>query len=878
MGIDTGTLILLLCFIALATRLIVLIFPGRKDKSRFYPDANTLCFTEVLLVSAFSTCLLFLLFTALSGWILSFHKYTPLEDVTPDIRPYLAEYDGIEAPVLYVFMIADILLAFFFATLFRKLKDHKAAYGAVMLIMLLPAAYYFYCIGLCPPLASIAANNLTVPISFGLLSSGLYFLYKSHRLLARGLVLAFIAFAGLISFTPTFLFDFSFVLAPALRVLHGYKFSEIYFQYDIFLSLLALVWMKLNLALAWFSYFGWTSFFLLFFALFYLADGLFKTRGLSVLFIVALVLVRLYALDPGSFQVLPLRLDLWVIPLLILYRKGPSHWLLGFCMAVLVLVHRNLGLLYLGSYAELLIILFLAELADINKPNLRSAFLLVVVHLKKSMLNLLFIAASIVLCYVFFHELVSDAAITYRKIGIGMTQISKHSFYWYFPPVLCSLVLLVWTYRNKLGSRYMSTAFFTALLAIGNSMYFFGRSHENNILNISAALTLTLFLFFDLLIYLFPGIRFNITLNPAEKSQVAPGSTGAGGRARNVSGRFFVLLPVLFIVIAGYFYSQSVSNRLGTQYENFRKGQIAYSLPCKHRDLASVKTITHNSGKVYFFDFGDDFYYYYYGRYEPLGYYSPCTSWVFKKDLVDFVQDLLEKGYHVVYNTEQYYLLREYVPVLKYRQWHREGNMVALTNATTGLLLPEPGASQFHAGFIDPSGQMDVDNKSLMLQDSFTIELLVKPTGRQVSDATVLSNVPKNNKLSGFQLQLDGDSQNHYTFILFNDTGGVSRLRFRMADSIWNYVTILVNDKNMKVCDNGKLLATCAAGAGSFFAPYVNNEAPLTIGNRADRSTPFKGYFKELKLANGSRSEEEVIKMGKAPDKTLNAAPKMNLQ
>ncbi len=77
---------------------------------------------------------------------------------------------------------------------------------------------------------------------------------------------------------PTSLVDFSFVLYPALRLMNGFKVPEIYFQYDLFLSYLALLWLKLNYSLESFAYLRASVFFPVFCSIFFLRRQVFQDK------------------------------------------------------------------------------------------------------------------------------------------------------------------------------------------------------------------------------------------------------------------------------------------------------------------------------------------------------------------------------------------------------------------------------------------------------------------------------------------------------------------------------------------------------------------------------------------------------------------------
>ena len=80
-------------------------------------------------------------------------------------------------------------------------------------------------------------------------------------------------------------------------------------------------------------------------------------------------------------------------------------------------------------------------------------------------------------------------------------------------------------------------------------------------------------------------------------------------------------------------------------------------------DYSNIKEITNNSAKVYFLG-NNDFILTYYGGYQPIGYFNPYASWVFKKDLFLFLQKLLNDGYYLVCDNPTY--IKDTFPELVY--------------------------------------------------------------------------------------------------------------------------------------------------------------------------------------------------------------------
>lgn len=680
-GENASRLICILIIIILSVIVFIPVFRSSKTnlKQNLVHDSQPRLSTILLLTAAVS-CVLYILFFYISTWIWSFNPQISPSEFTPIVRGFIFEHDGMESFFLYAFMFINIIFSLFFSRWLLTSKINKNQILITSIILLPFAGYYFYRIGFFPPIPGIS-NTGTSPVGSALIISLfsllLYSLYNKYGFIVKSILLIITAFTTLVVTYPNSLPDLAYVLSPALRLADGDKFSEIYFQYDILLSLFAFAWIKLNWALEWFPFLGQLSFLLFFLGAFLFSDRFFKSKGLSVLFLIALLLIRYYAVwEQGFsiFQVTPLRLDLWLILLLVGYKKGIQHWLFGICLGLLILLHRNLGLIYFGAYLILLITLFVIELNQLikeKKLTVRSFLSIFITHFRHNAVNLGIIVISFILCLVLFGEIFSNSAILYRKYGIGMLPISKNSFYWYVPVVMSTLAVLLFYYRSKVSSRYFITALFTILLAISNSMYFFGRSHENNILNISGILVLALFVVFDLLITFSPA--FDSKISTPKKNKKLPEK-----KSYPIKKKIMQFLPILFIALPSYFYSNRISDKLNRKQDNFSSQQYKFPLLTSPIDTTAIGEITDNSRKVYFLDFQMDFYYYYYGKYTPLGYFSPCGAWIFKKDLTSFLQKLLDDQYFIVVNEAKIKSFDDYLPNLVYSRTEKKSGLMAI--------------------------------------------------------------------------------------------------------------------------------------------------------------------------------------------------------
>ena len=448
-----------------------------------------------------------------------------------------------------------------------------------------------------------------------------------------------------------------------------------------------------------------------------------------------------------------------------------------------------------------------------------------------------------------------------------MIRISNFSFYWYVPVILSAVAVLLYRFRDKLGERYNVTGMFILFLAIGESMYFYGRSHENNILNVAGLLIIAVFILFDILISQSPDSAIVPAPQPQQvtKGKKEPVKAEAIKPAFFTQKKAYLALPFLFVFLSGYYYSGRVAEKTDTQYSNFKEGQYICPMLPMEMDTVAVRQITHNSRNVYFLDFNNDFYYYYYGHYIPLGYYNPCEAWIYRKDMNDFMQDLLNKHYYIVFNARRYGVYTDYVPNLRYTDAYQQNAMVALYKADNKQLLPEATPSLFHIATKDTVAGMGMDFAGVDIKNDFTLEVIMKSNGHQSQNAAIVNNLSRINQFMGLTFQTNGSVPNQYSFSFSNGTTMPSAV-FQLDDNKWHYVTIAVNRQFIKVFDNGKVIGTVSGGG----QPILNSDIPLTIGNTANRDAHFNGYIKEVKISSGNPDEALIISTGQKLDAELN--------
>ncbi len=637
-------------------------------------------------------------------------------------------------------------------------------------------------------------------------------------------------------------------------MIHGFNPSQIYFQYDIFLSLLATFWMKMNMDINHFQVLGQISFYLLFVGAFLFSRKWFSNKNLSIYFLVVLVIIRYYAVDGepvALFQITPLRLDLWFILLMLVYFKGPHHWLTGVVLGALILLHKNFGLIYLISYAGLISTLALADFSFGKKrqsfiPWIKKHFFL---NIKNALIILLFIAASTLI----FKGFVAESAVLYQKIGFGMLPISASSFYWYVPVLFGAAAMMLAKQRHVLPPRYFSTGIFLLFLALGNSIYFFGRSHENNILNISGALVFSLFMTIDLMNFTVKKTKARKEDLKLKKGQVKQSKAQESTIDRLKKIAVANALPWVLVLGSVYFYSGRIAEKAGKQYTNISHLQFVYPMPAVPRDFTAVKVLTHNSPDVYFLNYYD-FTYYYYGNYTPLGYYAPLAACPFVKDVITFSQDLLNRHYYLVTNSIPDVI--ELFPKLNYNRVVEKDGFTVISKENTELLLPVNPLSLIHIGIADSLAKSGLQLPPLKVKDTFTMEIILNPSLNQVDYATVLSTVTDADLNRGFILQQVKDFKTQYVFAFRNVNKEIITIGFSLPADTWNYLAITMWGDKIKIYNNGKLLV-----AQANTSPILNSNEPLSVGDvfrQTDRN--FSGYIKEIKVTNGGLSEEDVLK------------------
>lgn len=578
----------------------------------------------------------------LAPWIWEQNLPFRPEDMMSWVLLWLEERDGIELYALYVLMFLNLFFLYTLSNGWHRLVGKSVRYLFV-LPWVVVSCFFIGSIGFHPPMSTFAdhaapeilTQSYRAMLEILPIIALLYYLQQHSARWTLMIVAAGLIPVCFISTSSFSLLDFGYIFAPALRLFYGAGVSEVYFQYDLLLSLIGLAWMKLRLDLNLFQVVGQCAYYLLLLGLFAFSRRWFSDKRLPVFLLVAMVLVRLYTQPSDAaqtFQVTPLRLDLWLILLMLVYFKGVYHWSTGLFCGLMLLLHQNFGLIYSAAYIQLLLTLCVMDAVVLPGKPIQTVATALTTFVKNNYRNLVLILIGALAHYLLFRNPNVQNDFYYTRLGIGFMKIAANSFYWYMVVVFGMSFVLLFRLRSMVSRNYLASGFCLIYLAIGNSLYFFGRSHENNIINISVILLLLFFLMIDL------GGRF---LGSACNELAKP----------FISRNFTIIASLVFITAISIWYGVSITGKATLQVRNASKGQFIYPSWVRTQDvlnvIADVKSVTGNNPKVHFVS-DSDFLLNYYGGYVPVGYYHPTYAWISRHELSRFLQGLVDQGYYLV--------------------------------------------------------------------------------------------------------------------------------------------------------------------------------------------------------------------------------------
>jgi hypothetical protein len=561
------------------------------------------------------------LFFSFSELIWAAHPNVPMSDITPWAR-YIVEHDGVEPQVLLFFLL--LLAVLTAATMFRLDEEPKRISATVTGLCLAAASAFALLAPPHLPLASVdPSRDRRIAVVVGALLAALVVCWAGKRRTTYVIPAVLLAPACFVSTGSLSKIDLSTILAPALRLRLGFSTHQVYFQYDYLLSLMAVLWHRLGGAPLGFPFCTRVTFYLLLMGSFFLARRLFDNRWLAGVLVIALTVVRVYGTwveANGNPQITPVRLDLWLILLATALFFGLRHWSVGLALGAICFFSRSFGTLYIGSYALALGSAFMADHVDArNRPPLWREL---AEWLRPAVAAWIFVAAGVLVAMLVFGGTPAGAAGMYRRYGVGMMRVSRESFYWWVAPAVAGAGGLAFWMRGVLPPKRLHAALFLVALAMTNLIYFFGRSHEHNLINTSAPLIFCVFLAIDL-----AAVRLR------------DGPAWAKGAA--------LAVPWVLLAVAAYGYSERIYDKLWAQEMIVFSGLEVPEEDTGPMSCGEVAAAVNNDARVFFYG-GYDYWFYETCGYVPQGYIQPFSLEVVKANVIQQLTGLLNQGYKIV--------------------------------------------------------------------------------------------------------------------------------------------------------------------------------------------------------------------------------------
>jgi len=602
--------------------------------------------TELLsavFISAAVSYTTYLLFFGFSGliWSLNSRLYPIDTYYTEWSKPGLAQHNGIQLYLLYIMMFIDVVLSFLLIKLMGRIRD-AGKYYAFFLIMFAGAVLYFMEIGFFPPRNSIYQFSNYNPVIYLLITAIPLILFRLsiiNKYLKNTIDILMVVALIPVCFVAAMrysIYDYGYILEPALKIVKGFPLNEIYLQYDALLPVIAAVMMKAGIDYNYFQTVGMISLYLFYLGTYFFGRNIFYDKKMPLFLIFAMVMLCKYDVQNYS-QLMPLRLDLWFGAFLLAYFYGFYSMITALYLAFLIIFSKAFGMIYLLAYLEAIFILFITGLFEkipMKEWNTRFVLKGIKSSIKMNYKNLIILVLAYFINMIIFRKTGLEAAGTFTKVGNGFPPIFRNSFFWYIPVMLSVLIYMTFAVKKAVTEKYFNSVIFLALLAIGNSLYFFARSIEMNIVNLARIYLWVLFIMFDVML-IYGKERFKSGKQPKYISMAA------------------WIMPAVFICLVAVYYLGVMKETAGLQLETIKKHQLIYYYNRDSVDIDAVKELTNSSKKVYFLTYQNDFLYYYYGDYTPVGYISPFTAWLYKKGLAVFLNSLLDKGYYLVADNKK---------------------------------------------------------------------------------------------------------------------------------------------------------------------------------------------------------------------------------
>lgn len=551
-----------------------------------------------------SSVLLFTLqwmFVALQPRIIAAKPVIDPALVTPWARWAVLDSDGLELPVasagMLVFLSGTAAVAWLASlTRRRALEIAACAVGLLLALVLVSRTRSTEFLPPAEPSAAILLLVVGAPLLW-LLSMAASRANLVWGNVAVGATAIILTAAVVLSLPDAAVVDYSYYIGPALKHMQGNRIGSFYMQYDLLGTLLFEGLMRLRLQMHQMQFVmalvlsAWYGLYWL------LIRRLFQRRSIGLMLFVALVVVRFLNIrDHPAFvpQVLPHRLDMWVLLVLL-----ASHWRLdslktSLAFATSYAFDSTFGFLAAGAYAAALLVQSLDQhrtigtRATLRRVGVLLAPIAVVAAAQKAV----------------FGSVISPAAAYYLDVKLGFLPIASTSLFWPVALLLGWATATFMLHRKEPSSRW---GLLICLFAVAQLTYFFGRSHDHNLLNVSGVWLFAIFLAIDQ-------------------------ATELGSFAAPIAGAL-----VLFAAFMG---ARQSTPKLARIADRVQRGVWLEPHPIE-RQVEAYRTVA--SPNMMPLDLADAYYNYRLGL-PQRGFFAPFNANVFVEQTAVFLDDLLDSG------------------------------------------------------------------------------------------------------------------------------------------------------------------------------------------------------------------------------------------
>ena len=423
-------------------------------------------------------------------------------------------------------------------------------------------------------------------------------------------------------------YDFEFVAIPTLGILHGEPLENIYFQYDLLLSLVLALWVKIGFDIHNFYILIHLSIFVFLICLYELSKRVINSRYLFTLFIVSAIFLRYYLIDlkfgSSYVQNSPLRMDLWIIPLFLTYTYGLKSRKTFISLLLIMVLSFSVGLAYLGVY---FLIVLLSQYSA-NNLSLSKTFL---VFTKDYFLRFMIFTILGALIYFFVYDGgLNLGAKRMLQYSLFNWNIQTFSLFWPFLLFVGFFTTNVLRRREKLNQNYFDFIIMLIFFSLVNLFYYFQKGTFIALITLFVPMVLLIFISIDLnreLLKSKLSIFFDLTRH-----------------------RLIRLVPVFFLVFPLVFNIYGVPTIIKNQIIFLTNGSFvkAKQKNTDHKLIAELKEVVDNNDRVIFFGYGT-YVLYYELDIKPNNYFLFSSNVYESKPYENYLVSKINDGYLLIF-------------------------------------------------------------------------------------------------------------------------------------------------------------------------------------------------------------------------------------